>query len=308
MASGIYIIVCLVSGNRYVGSAVNIAKRWDAHRNDLIARRHGNRHLQRAWDKYGAESFAFHVLEEVNDSADLIGCEQIWIDELKPEYNMAPTAGSMLGFLHSEATKLRISEAKSGKSLTAEHRRKISEALQGITFPERQGVPLTEEHRRKVSEALQGRSPTEEHRRKLAEANTGKVFSEERRQAISKGRAGIAPEKTQEHLDHIAVALRDKYATDEEFQASVKRAQEASAEARRGKELTDEHKRKVSESLKGKKRPPRTPEQIERYRQAALKRMADPARRAALSRTMKEKGIAPSDEARAKAQATAKRG
>jgi group I intron endonuclease len=51
--SGIYQIKNLVSGKLYVGSAVNIARRWNGHVSDLNAQKHRNQILQRSWDKYG---------------------------------------------------------------------------------------------------------------------------------------------------------------------------------------------------------------------------------------------------------------
>jgi hypothetical protein len=39
--------------------------------------------------------------------------EQYYLDLLSPEYNIAPTAGSTLGFKHSPISKKKISEALS---------------------------------------------------------------------------------------------------------------------------------------------------------------------------------------------------
>jgi hypothetical protein len=78
-SSGVYQIRCVPTGKVYVGSAVNLWKRWEQHRRSLRKGQHGNRYLQAAWNKYGEESFDFSVLEFV-DVIDLLRAEQEWID------------------------------------------------------------------------------------------------------------------------------------------------------------------------------------------------------------------------------------
>lgn len=65
--SGIYQIRHIDSGKIYVGSAVSFAGRWRNHRKDLAHGRHHSCHLQRAWDKYGSDAFAFEVLEVIEN-------------------------------------------------------------------------------------------------------------------------------------------------------------------------------------------------------------------------------------------------
>ena len=45
--SGIYEILNTVNGKRYIGSAVNLAKRWKEHRTGLNRKDHANQILQR---------------------------------------------------------------------------------------------------------------------------------------------------------------------------------------------------------------------------------------------------------------------
>lgn len=61
--SGIYVIVNTKNGKVYVGKSKDIRGRWQSHINDLNANRHANRHLQAAWNKYGATVFRFQKLE-----------------------------------------------------------------------------------------------------------------------------------------------------------------------------------------------------------------------------------------------------
>lgn len=46
--AGIYQIRNIVNGKVYIGSAVNIERRWGMHKNRLKAGQHRNIHLQRA--------------------------------------------------------------------------------------------------------------------------------------------------------------------------------------------------------------------------------------------------------------------
>jgi group I intron endonuclease len=100
---GIYSIMNKVNGKRYVGSALNLDKRWKSHRRSLIRGAHHSRHLQRAWNKYGAENFVFEILSPVWDSQKLTKVEQLFLDiyisyDPRFGYNTCPAAGSMLGF------------------------------------------------------------------------------------------------------------------------------------------------------------------------------------------------------------------
>lgn len=145
--SGIYAIVNLYNGKRYVGSSLSIAKRKHLHIWYLNKRNHQNKHLQRAWNKYGIDGFEFIVLEEC-DKDDLIGREQYYIDILKPEYNICLIAGNTqgrkfsdeaieknrlahLGKITSPETKIKLSIAGKGKKRSTETRAKMSIAQMG---------------------------------------------------------------------------------------------------------------------------------------------------------------------------------
>lgn len=132
--SGIYQILCVPTGKVYIGSAVNLRRRWMEHRKYLRGGRHGNPYLQRAWDKYGESSFAFSVLALV--PADLLlETEQQWIDATRccsPDfgYNIAPTAGSNLG---------RVFPPEYGQAISERN----SDAWEGFIDPNGSNVTIT---------------------------------------------------------------------------------------------------------------------------------------------------------------------
>ena len=117
--SGIYQIICHVTGKVYVGSAVNIYRRWLAyHLPDLRGGRHANKHLQRAWNKYGEAAFTCEVLLLVEAKEQLIDNEQQWIEQLRSSqsrygFNICKVAGSSLGRKHTSQTRRLLSRQHS---------------------------------------------------------------------------------------------------------------------------------------------------------------------------------------------------
>lgn len=99
--SGIYIITNTVNDKAYIGSSVDIHKRWKRHLKDLKANKHHSIILQRAWNKYGEKSFTFSVLEKCSEE-NLLNEENYYFKILKPEYNTYLVAGSPLGSIRSE--------------------------------------------------------------------------------------------------------------------------------------------------------------------------------------------------------------
>jgi group I intron endonuclease len=61
--SGIYRIKNIITGDCYVGSAVNIERRWKKHQWMLKANRHCNPKLQNSYNKYGVDAFKYEIFE-----------------------------------------------------------------------------------------------------------------------------------------------------------------------------------------------------------------------------------------------------
>ncbi|BAM29094.1 hypothetical protein G176_gp22 [Xanthomonas phage CP1] len=124
--SGIYSITS-PSGKRYVGSAVNIRKRWKEHRYSLKRGNHHCKALQRAYHKY-AGNLGWSVVVLCHKD-ELIREEQYHIDlaGIATLYNSSPTAGSQLGMVRSEESRRKMQIAQMGKKLSEETKRKIGE-------------------------------------------------------------------------------------------------------------------------------------------------------------------------------------
>ena len=149
---GIYQIVNIVDGKRYVGQSVNISKRKYEHFLKLKRNVHGNRYLQRAYNKYGVSSFKFVVLLYCSKD-DLTLYEQMCVDGLNPEYNICKECvDSCRGVHPTEETRNKMSESRKGKSFSEETRNKMSESNR-----RREYHPASEETRRKMSESQKKR-------------------------------------------------------------------------------------------------------------------------------------------------------
>lgn len=61
--TGIYKITCLETGEVYIGQSVAIQRRIATHKRELKKNIHYNKHLQRTYNKYGANSFTYEILE-----------------------------------------------------------------------------------------------------------------------------------------------------------------------------------------------------------------------------------------------------
>jgi len=180
--SGIYQIRNIVNGKVYVGSAVNIKTRWVKHRSRLSMGSHHSINLQRAWNKYGKDAFAFEVLEEIKDCNLLVSSEQSWIDRYgsfgTKGYNMSSIAGSMLGFKHRKETCKNMSDSRRGKTASDEHKRNISASLIGRkkSCEAKANMSLAQRGRKLSAETVAkmiGRKATAETRAKLSASHKG---------------------------------------------------------------------------------------------------------------------------------------
>ena len=172
LQSGIYAIECKANGRRYIGSAVNIAKRWKEHRRGLDNGAHHSRFLMREWNKRGSDAFIFSVLLYCSKE-NLLMYEQALLDAFKPAYNTNPTAGSMQGFRHREESRQRMSASNNrtgnpGYRHTEESKKKISENRKG-----KGGGPRSAERIEKIRAALKGRIITAEQRAMISKTLTG---------------------------------------------------------------------------------------------------------------------------------------
>lgn len=214
--SGIYKITCTANGKIYIGSSNNLRRRWTEHRTALNRNNHVNKHLQRAWNKYGGQSFQFEVLE-LTMPCSLLDREQCWFDMLNPfgerGYNgnrIADKPPSQTGRTMSPEHRMIMSKVNKGhcrnkgRKLTPEHRANISEAQKGKV--------ISLEQRQKISEAQKGKKQSLESIAKMVatrKANGTYTPSLEQREKLRKASSGHV--HTVEHKGKIAKAHRKNY-------------------------------------------------------------------------------------------------
>lgn len=161
--AGIYGIRNNVNQKIYVGSAVNIKRRWKEHRTLLRKGAHHSR-------KHRASE---ETREKIRQSR--IGkrhkpetCELLRVANLGRKHSAEhrdKLRRASTGRFYSAETRQKISDGHKGKTIPLDVREKISKTLKGITVPA---------HRRAaISRALTGRPRTEETKAKISAAQKG---------------------------------------------------------------------------------------------------------------------------------------
>ncbi len=200
--SGVYVITA-PSGRQYVGSAVHFGTRWSVHKHHLRAGTHHSRKLQAAWNKYG-DRLQFSKLL-VCAREHVVMYEQLAIDALRPALNVAPMAGSSLGYRHTEETKARFDERKKAA-------RNTPACL--AAHAARRGVPLSDEHKAKVQAAKIGVKRSDAVRASMAAAQMGKKQSADTiEKRVSKLRGVPRPAHV---VEAIAAAHRGRVVSEEQ--------------------------------------------------------------------------------------------
>jgi group I intron endonuclease len=101
------------NGKSYIGSSADLGARFRGyfspkHLQSVLDR--GESLIYRALLKYGYSSFKLEILEYC-EKDKLKSREQYYLDHFKGEYNILSTAGSSLGYQHSEASRQKMREA-----------------------------------------------------------------------------------------------------------------------------------------------------------------------------------------------------
>jgi group I intron endonuclease len=132
--TGIYKIQSLVHPDRiYVGSAVDIKRRWVNHLLKLKNNKSENSKIQNHYNKYGKGDLQFSIIESFDfiSKEHLLSREQHYIDTLKPFFNIVKIAGSNLGFKHSKETIEKNRKSHLGTHPTKEAKENMSKSKIG---------------------------------------------------------------------------------------------------------------------------------------------------------------------------------
>lgn len=230
MKGYIYKIVNKENGKFYIGSTINLEKRKKKHFDDLHNKKHHCIFLQRAYDKYGINSFEFSSTEvSINDEKQLRVLEERYIRYCWNSGNLYNTSkngsgGDLISY-HPNNKEFRKLQSKLAKeryaNLSKEDKERYSEKMKGIGNPN-YGNHWTDDMRKKMSDywkkyysnhksVLKGKTYEEsygkikatEMRRNLSEFASkrigdknpfyGKFHSSETKEKMSKSRLGKKP-------------------------------------------------------------------------------------------------------------------
>lgn len=175
---GVYEIVNKIDGNCYVGSSVNLKRRFREHRTDLKRNCHSNMHLQNAYNKYGKENFLYNILAFTDPEYGL-ELENLLLKSLRYKYNIAlDSTAPMLGL----TGQLCPNYGRKWTEEQKENLRKNRADVSGTNNP-MYGKDFSDEHRRKLKRARSkrigmfapcyGKTKTKESRVKTSRAVIG---------------------------------------------------------------------------------------------------------------------------------------
>lgn len=168
---GIYVVTHIESGRKYIGKSANIRQRWHDH----VRECHDyNNKFYNALAKYGKAAFTWEVLEEcprelLNEREKLLIAA---LDTIKNGFNCTSGGdGIIAGFKHSSEERAAKSARQRGKPHSAEHNRRVSEALTG-----RQVSPAMVQHLRSLAAAQRGTRVvfSDQHRKNISLAKLAK--------------------------------------------------------------------------------------------------------------------------------------
>jgi group I intron endonuclease len=246
----IYKLVNLANDKCYVGSTAHFVKRQRDHIWCLKHNRHFARHLQRAWDKYGEDSFEFIILETVLKPEYLFDREQYWLTLLKPVYNPSLIVNQRSpGWYHSEETRQKMSQDRKGRAFSL-------------------GRVLSEATKKKIGDSNKGKIKSEETRKKLQLAMAGeknpfygKKHSPETVEFLrQKGiKEGGHFKKGHKHLESSKEKIRQARlgkpgpVISEEGRKRLSEQKMGAKNPNYGKKLSEETRRKMSEAHKKRK-------------------------------------------------------
>jgi group I intron endonuclease len=223
----IYLILNVVNHKVYVGVTINKAKRWKVHLAALDKQEHHCTHLQWSWNNYGEEAFEMLPIMEVETIDEANYVEKAYTDWFaKLELCFNPLWHP---YVMDEKTRKALSNKK--KEL-------------GVIPPSRAGIKMTEEeltmHHARVIKRWDGY------------------------ECKPKNKCPDCDNIIARYAKHC-VPCSKKYVDYTDIKPTPE-CLERSAEVRRGKPLSDEHRRKQSDALKGK-----TPKNLSEIQQSRTK-------------------------------------
>lgn len=164
---GIYKITCVPNGKIYIGSSVDVHRRWGLHRTHLNTGKHNNKYLLRSFQKYGKDSFMWEIIEECTQDV-LWEKEQYYLDTLQPfnekGYNSARVVKApMTGKKHTLEDRQKMSHVQKARNYKHTEEWKAANSLR------HKGKKRSAEWRANLQSKIKGKPKSKEHKAKVRE-------------------------------------------------------------------------------------------------------------------------------------------
>lgn len=195
--TGIYSITQLSSGKRYIGSSVNIKRRWASHRSSLNRNLNFNPHLQNSWNKNGRDDFTFEILED-NVPENLLEDKE---NEYIVFYGIANRETNIFnnekGFNIHWAGRTGCVNPVMYKKGSEHHLFGKQSPKKNKTFEEMYGLEKSNQWKKQISESQLGGPGrhniphTDKSKKKMSESKKNKPWSPARRAAQENRKLGV---------------------------------------------------------------------------------------------------------------------
>ncbi len=89
-AMGVFLIRNNLNDKVFLAAGVNLRGLINRHKFQLTHGSHPNKHLQADWNEFGADSFAFEIVDELRPGAEadpraeIVFLEKLWLEKLQP--------------------------------------------------------------------------------------------------------------------------------------------------------------------------------------------------------------------------------
>ena len=215
----IYCITNTLSNKKYIGQTTTPQQR----KNDHYGGNGGAKLLNRAMEKYGTNNFEWSILEDNIPETELDRQETHYIEHHKTVapngYNLTEGGGGARGYKHSTASRAKIAAARYGTKLSAETRKKQSNAAKKRYEDPKEreqarrlnlGRKLPLKQRQKLSASKKGKPPwnkgkkgiySKAYKEKLSTAQNKRFKNPKERNRISRTKRGRPlSEKTKQNM------------------------------------------------------------------------------------------------------------
>lgn len=210
MNVGIYAIINKYNGKYYIGMSSKLNKRETFHFWSLKNNRHVNRHLQRAFNLYGEESFVFEVLEycKVKELKEKEVHYINFFDAMNNGYNLTLGGEGTLGYQFTDEQKLKIGKSNTGKKRTEEQKVLMSEVSKKNWL--KKGYKENHIKRMTGNKINVGRVLSQKRKDEISRQHTGRITKEETKELLRerfKGEGSMSVKLTERDVIDIRIRV-----------------------------------------------------------------------------------------------------